>query len=168
MKLKISLISRLVKINSQIYRNKKAEVICGKIIAYKNYCLLRNFEMMMKIVIADDNKDLLNLLKLSLSGNEFELETVSTKKQLLSYLGKHAPSTVFLDVFFDNADGRELCKQIKASVKYKLRIIIMSGNPYAMEKFKSFGADDYMKKPFSANELLQKIKNCTPENVSPL
>jgi DNA-binding response OmpR family regulator len=168
MKLKISLISRLVKINSQIYRNKKAEVICGKIIAYKNYCLLRNFEMMMKIVIADDNKDLLDLLKLSLSGDEFDVAIMSSKRQLLSHLGKHTPAVLFLDVFFDNADGRELCKEIKATVKNKLNIIIMSANPYAMEKYKSFGANDYLKKPFSAAELLQKIRNLTTKNVSSL
>ncbi len=114
---------------------------------------------MAKLLIADDNEDLLELMDLFLEEKGFEVKTVATRKKLFSELKNYKPDLVLLDVFLNGEDGREICKQLRENVKTnKLCIIIISANPYAMKDFKTFGADGYIEKPFELEDLLSKIE----------
>ncbi|CAN5201101.1 response regulator [soil metagenome] len=116
--------------------------------------------MQKKVLAADDNKDLLELFTVFLNPPEYLLETASTKRRFLSKVKSFKPDVVILDVFFDGEDGREMCKEIKQNQKNKnIIILITSANPYALEKYKDFEADDFMKKPFTREELHEKIEH---------
>ncbi len=68
------------------------------------------------------------------------------------------PSLILLDVLLSGADGRELCREIKADKKTAaIPIIMLSGHPGAAYKFESYGADDFIAKPVDVQALLQKL-----------
>lgn len=114
---------------------------------------------MAKLLIADDNEDLLELMEIFLQEKGYEIKTVATKKKLFSELKNYQPDLILLDVFLNGEDGREICKQLRENVKnINLNIIIISANPYAMKEFKKFGADGYIEKPFELEDLLTKIE----------
>lgn len=115
---------------------------------------------MVKLLIADDNEDLLELMQLFLEEKGFEVKTVSTKKKLLSEIKQYSPDLILLDVFLNGEDGREVCKLLRDNVKTnKVCILIISANPYAIKEYKSYGADGFIEKPFELEDLVNKIES---------
>ena len=115
---------------------------------------------MTKLLIADDSVDLLELMDLFLTEKKYVVKCASSKKAIFSTLKQFEPDVIILDVFIENVDGREICKKLKSSPKTKnTPIIIFSANPYAIANYKSFGANDFIEKPFSLDVVLTKIEN---------
>ncbi len=113
-----------------------------------------------KLLIADDSVDLLELMDLFLSEKGYEVKCASNKKLLFNALKNYVPDVIILDVFIDNVDGRELCKKLRSEEKTKnTPIIIFSANPYAIANYKSFGANDFIEKPFSLENVVVKIQS---------
>lgn len=113
-----------------------------------------------KLLIADDSLDLLDLMDLFLSEKGYIVKCASTKRALFSTLKNYNPDVIILDVFIENIDGRELCKKLRSEEKTKeVPIIIFSANPYAIANYKTFGANDFIEKPFSLDMVLSKIEN---------
>lgn len=118
---------------------------------------------MVKLLIADDNEDLLELMQLFLEEKGFEVKTVSTKRKLLSEIKNYTPDLILLDVFLNGEDGREICKQLRENIKTKkVSILIISANPYAIKEYKSYGADGFVEKPFELEDLVEKIEATLP------
>lgn len=114
---------------------------------------------MQKILIADDNISILEILKLSLEQLGYQIKTVANKSDLFWTLRNFKPDLVILDVFLDKEDGREICKKLRE--KYNLGsipIILFSSNKYALSNFKEYGADVSVEKPFELVELIKKIE----------
>ena len=113
---------------------------------------------MVKILIADDNEDLLELMQLFLEEKGYDVKTVSSKKKLFAEIKHFDADLILLDVFLNGEDGREICKQLRDNIKTtKVKIVIISANPYAMKEYKSFGADAFIEKPFELEDLVEKI-----------
>lgn len=115
---------------------------------------------MKKLLIADDSVDLLELMDLFLSEKGYEVKCASNKKSIFSTIKRFTPDLIILDVFIENVDGREICKKLR-SLPYTatVPIIIFSANPYAIANYKSFGANDYIEKPFSFDDVIFKVEN---------
>ena len=78
------------------------------------------------------------------------------KKRFKSW--ENLPSLILLDVLLSGSDGRELCRDIKATPKTKdIPIIMFSGHPGAALQFETYGADDFIAKPFNTEALLEKL-----------
>lgn len=121
-----------------------------------------------KLLIADDSVDLLDLMELFLGEKGFDVKCASSKKALFSILRNYTPDLIILDVFIENVDGREICKKLKADSKTKnVPIIIFSANPYAIANYKSFGANDFIEKPFSLEVVLSKIEGVIHPATNP-
>lgn len=115
---------------------------------------------MSKLLIADDSMDLLDLMDLFLSEKGYQVKCASNKKSLFSCLKNYEPDVIIMDVFLENVDGRELCKKLRSDKKTKhIPIIVFSANPYAIANYKSFGANDFIEKPFSLENVVSKIEN---------
>lgn len=114
---------------------------------------------MIKLLIADDNEDLLELMEIFLKEKGYEVKTVSTKKKLFTEIKNYHPELILLDVFLNGEDGREICKQLRDNINTtKVRIVIISANPYAIKEYKTFGADGFIEKPFELEDLTEKIE----------
>ncbi len=111
----------------------------------------------MKILIADNAQDVVKLLKEVLINSDHGVDTAFDGKEAMELLEQTVYDLVFLDHDMPEMTGLELIKFIKAR-KMKTKIIMISGYPTMQEFFvKTLGADEYMPKPFSLDEVLKIV-----------
>ena len=113
---------------------------------------------MAKVLIVDDSLDLLSILPTLLKHYDFEAETASTKKEAMDLLAKSKPDIIILDVNLCCDDGRDVCKELKASEDYKyIPILLFSANPDNLTGYELCNADGVMEKPFDIKIMVSKI-----------
>ena len=114
-----------------------------------------------KILIVDDEPDLLKLTSLRLEKHGYEIKTAVNSRDAIDLIEKEKPDLILLDVIIPIMFGTELCRCVKSDENLRhIPIILYTAHGEVMtdEKAKSFGADDYIAKPFEAKELLNKIE----------
>jgi DNA-binding response OmpR family regulator len=114
---------------------------------------------MPRILIIDDDKDLLAIVKSFLQKKGFDVSAYSDWNEASTSIITHQPQMILLDVFLSGLDGLEVCKRLKSSSYTRhIPIIIFSGYPRVADTaIYEFGADDFIAKPFEVNELVKKI-----------
>ncbi len=113
-----------------------------------------------KILIVDDDPDILDLLKTTIQG-EFEVVTASTGNEALWKLKSAAPNLVVLDYMLPDIEGPQICKIIrKDPLLTNIPVLMLTGKGEIEDKVGGLeaGADDYMLKPFSPQELVARIR----------
>jgi two-component system, OmpR family, response regulator VicR len=114
---------------------------------------------MKRILIVDDDTDLLLVLKSSLEKGGYEPVVTTSCTEGLRIFYEHLPDLVFLDINVGEEDGREMCSKIKAHADYQhIPVILMSANHDALGLYKNYGAVDMIEKPFSISDLIRKIE----------
>ena len=116
-----------------------------------------------RILAVDDTPEILELLKLLLTENGFEVVTAGDGIEALESVRKkdNLPDLILLDLMLPRLDGYKVCRRLKYSKEYKqIPIIMLSGLSESRDKLLGLAseANDYMTKPFQPEELLQKIK----------
>jgi DNA-binding response OmpR family regulator len=110
-----------------------------------------------KILIVDDDTDILFVLKLMLEMKGYNVELSSDADKILSP-GAEKPDLMLLDIWMGNYDGREICQQIKADPSTNsVPVILLSAGRDIEQSAKEAGADDFLAKPFEQKHLLEKI-----------
>lgn len=115
---------------------------------------------MAKILIAEDDEEISILERDYLEINGFECEVfdngLDAKNSLLEKAEEY--SLVLLDVMMPGMDGFEICREVRD--KIDIPIIIVTARGESVDKIRGLGlgADDYMVKPFEANELVARVK----------
>lgn len=113
---------------------------------------------MAKILLIDDDPDVRTVMSAMLKKQGYEVDTASHREEAWQKLEEDVPSLILLDVLLSGADGRELCREIKAGDTTKhVPVIMFSGHPGAALKFEEYGADDFIAKPINAESLLNKL-----------
>ncbi|MCX5632249.1 MAG: response regulator [Phycisphaerae bacterium] len=114
-----------------------------------------------RILIVDDEPDVLMLTSLRLRKFDYEILTAINGRDAFEVIQKEKPDLVLLDLIIPIAYGTEICRRVKSDENLKhIPIILYTAHGEVMidEKAKSFGADDYIAKPFDAEELTNKIE----------
>jgi DNA-binding response OmpR family regulator len=114
-----------------------------------------------EVAIVEDEKDILNLIALTIDKAGFYAKRFATGGDFLSYLNKNIPDLVILDLMLPDMDGLDICKNIRQNPKtHFLPIIMLTVKGDEMDKVVGLelGADDYMTKPFSPRELVARVK----------
>ncbi|HSQ44410.1 MAG TPA: response regulator [Ginsengibacter sp.] len=115
---------------------------------------------MNKLLVVDDSNDLLEAMEIILSQKGYLVKTLQDCNFIFKEISDFNPDLLILDIFLAGKDGREMCKELRKSIANKyLCIIIFSASPKALENYASFGADDYLEKPFGINNLVEKIES---------
>ncbi|MDF2505549.1 response regulator transcription factor [Clostridium sp.] len=111
---------------------------------------------MSKILIIDDEEDLVMLLKDSLEGKGHNIFTANNGTEGIEK-SKEQPELIILDIMMPDMDGYEVCRNIRDRVQCP--IIFLSAKQSEMDKVKGLavGGDDYIVKPFSLKELMARI-----------
>jgi len=114
-----------------------------------------------KILVVDDEEDILELIRYNLEKEGYRVTCESSGEDCLRAVSEHIPDLILLDLMLPGVDGLEVCRQLKADSK-------SSGIPILMLTAKSedadivtgleLGADDYVTKPFSPRILLARIR----------
>jgi DNA-binding response OmpR family regulator len=111
-----------------------------------------------RILLVDDDIDLLMLLERKLQKNGYIIESAASMPEAEYVLSLFKPDLVLLDINIAGEDGRQLCWKIKHdSGGLQTKVILMSGYNYPVNGQLSFGADDYVAKPFASEYLCQRI-----------
>lgn len=119
----------------------------------------------MKLLVVDDDKDILNLIKVFLKGKDFDIITSGNGEEAYRIIAKDCPDVAIIDGLIPGIHGFELCKKVKEdpALKNPPRIILMSslykGMKYKLDAMKTYHADNYLPKPFTKEELLAKIES---------
>ena len=114
---------------------------------------------MSKIVIVDDSRDLLEVLKYFLEEKGYEVETTTREQDLVALVSSFSPDLIILDIYLQAEDGREICKVLRKNKETKyLCILMFSASAKALANYKEYGADGYIEKPFGLNEIIEKIE----------
>jgi two-component system, OmpR family, alkaline phosphatase synthesis response regulator PhoP len=114
-----------------------------------------------KILVVDDEKDILELIDYNLTKNGYRVKTVPSGEEALELIKENDYDLIILDLMLPGVDGFDICKIIKAD-KQKANIPIVMVTAKADEADKvaglEIGADHYVTKPFSPRELLAIVK----------
>ncbi|MFH0854918.1 MAG: response regulator [Candidatus Omnitrophota bacterium] len=117
--------------------------------------------MSIKILIVDDDPDIRDVLKLTLSEENYEILEVGDGEEALKVIHDNQPDLILLDYKIPKIDGREVCRRIKSDLLLRhLPIIMVTGKGDISDKVDGIdaGADDYVVKPFEPKELLARIR----------
>jgi CheY-like chemotaxis protein len=119
--------------------------------------------MAKKILIVDDEPDLLDFAAIRVKTFGYDVITAVDGENALTILKKTAPDLILLDVMMPGRDGYEICNEIKSDPKLaKIPIVLFTAKPQQKERLKSnyefIAADDFILKPYEAEDLLAKIK----------
>jgi len=115
------------------------------------------------IFIIEDEAEIATLLKITLEKEKYKVRQFENATNFLSEVSKkkEIPSLVILDLMLPDLDGFEVCKFLKRDDVYqKIPVIMLTAKSEEMDKVLGLeiGADDYITKPFSINELKARIK----------
>jgi two-component system, OmpR family, alkaline phosphatase synthesis response regulator PhoP len=113
---------------------------------------------MPKILAVDDEQNILELIKLYLTRESYQVETVSRGNDALPKVIQFNPDLVILDLMLPDIDGFEVCRQIRS--KSKVPILMLTARKEDVDKIVGLemGADDYLTKPFNPRELIARIR----------
>lgn len=122
---------------------------------------------MPRILAVDDEVNILELVKLYLGREGYQVETASTGGEALSRLNSSMPDIIILDVMLPDIDGFEVCRQIRAGSR--VPILMLTARREDVDKVVGLeiGADDYLTKPFNPRELIARIKAILRRSQSP-
>lgn len=118
--------------------------------------------MTKKILVVDDEPDILKVVTFRVKKLEYEVVTATNGQEALDLIQKEEPDLILLDIELPVMNGYEVCQRVKTNEKLKhIPIIFLTASIASKiaEKVKEFNADDYLIKPFDSEELLKKIKN---------
>lgn len=112
-----------------------------------------------KILIVDDDQDLQTFVAATLKASGYEVQSAYSGEEALSLIHKWHPDLVILDMNMPGINGLETLKALKKQKQY-VAVIFLTADSKTEQVIKGLdaGADDYMPKPFSPNELLARVR----------
>jgi DNA-binding response OmpR family regulator len=114
---------------------------------------------MNKILVVDDDLDILSLVQIILGMNHFVVETTSKWEEIDSRITTFKPDLVLLDVMLGGADGRDICRNLHLDKKTEdLPVVLFSANPEMGKYTKGCAAKAFIAKPFEISTLLKTIR----------
>ena len=114
-----------------------------------------------KILIVDDERDILKALMIRLQTNGYEVVTAFDGAQGVFMAHKEKPDLIILDIRMPAGDGFSVAERLKSSTHtFTIPVIFLTGSPEtsAEEKAMALGARFYIKKPYDPEELLDAVK----------
>ncbi|MGM0501196.1 MAG: response regulator [Bacillota bacterium] len=117
--------------------------------------------MATKILVVDDEENIVKLLSYNLKQEGYEIITANDGQEALKKLEETTPDLMILDLMLPKVDGWDICRKVRKNDNFSnLPIIILSAKEEEIDKILGLelGADDYVTKPFSPRELLARVK----------
>jgi DNA-binding response OmpR family regulator len=112
----------------------------------------------MKVLVADDDPQLLRLMLRNLQLEGYEVLAASDGQQALEQVEATAPDLVLLDVMMPRMDGFSVCQRVREFSAVPIIMVTARGQDQDKVHGLDVGADDYLTKPFSVDELLARVR----------
>lgn len=115
---------------------------------------------MNRVLIVDDNTDILWVVEIILKRYGFNVMSTLKGEEVLAKTKMFSPQLILLDVFLSGIDGIDVCNTLKSTPETKdIPVIMISAHTNFKDIKKFCKADDFIAKPFDANELVKKINH---------
>jgi len=115
-----------------------------------------------RILVVDDEEHITELLAMGLGFNGFDVERQASGRAALDAVSRHRPDLIVLDVMLPDLDGFEVAKRLRQAEGAGTRtpIIFLTARDATSDKVEGLrlGSDDYVTKPFSIEELIERVK----------
>lgn len=113
---------------------------------------------MPKILVLDDNADILEAVSMVLQRKQLDVVTIKDAEELNESLARYKPDLLLMDIALGQYDGRTLCRRLKNSALYHdMAIVLFTAQTYTEESIHNSGADAIIAKPFASRALLSVI-----------
>jgi two-component system, OmpR family, KDP operon response regulator KdpE len=111
-----------------------------------------------RVLVVDDEPQILRALQMKLRGAGYSVETAATAKEALMKAGMRPPEAIVLDLLLPDGSGTDVCRELRRW--NTAPILVLSAVGEEKEKIEALdaGADDYVTKPFSGDELLARLR----------
>jgi DNA-binding response OmpR family regulator len=113
-----------------------------------------------RVLVVDDEANILLSLEFLMKKAGYEVRTARDGEEALAEMRKARPDLVLLDVMMPKRNGFDVCEMIRANPEWKdVRVIMLTakGRDVEREKGLAVGADDYITKPFSTREVVERV-----------
>ena len=110
------------------------------------------------IMVVDDDQDLAEMLGIVLTSEGYEVNLVSRGDEVIQAFESQAPDLVLLDIMLPGIDGVKVCELIREKSMVPIVMLTAKGETQDVVAGLEAGADDYMVKPFNAQELVARLK----------
>jgi DNA-binding response OmpR family regulator len=123
--------------------------------------LSRERRMGMKILVVDDEKDIVDLLSINLEQEGYKVIPAYSGEEALELVRGKKPDLMILDLMLPGVQGLEVCRQVRADPDHaSMAIVILSAKDAEVDRVLGLeiGADDYVVKPFSMRELTARVR----------
>lgn len=122
----------------------------------------------MKILVAEDEPIMLKTIELRLKKDGYEVIAVSDGREALKQIRENTPDLLITDIMMPYSSGLELVGAVKQELRSPIPVIILSamGQEDIVVKAFKLGADDFLNKPFSPNELSLRVKRLLGKTMS--
>ena len=114
--------------------------------------------MMDKILVADDDLNICELLRLYLEKEGFEVVMAHDGEEAVARFESEKPSLILLDIMMPKLDGWQVCRQIRQKSDCPIIMLTATGETFDKVLGLELGADDYVVKPFDTKEIVARIK----------
>ncbi len=110
------------------------------------------------ILVADDERQIIRVLKTVLASHGYNTRAAADGDEAVQIMREWTPDLVITDLRMPNMDGLELCRYIRARSRVPIIVLSVKGEEQTKVRALDAGADDYITKPFSVNELLARVR----------
>jgi two-component system OmpR family response regulator len=115
-----------------------------------------------RVLVVDDEEHITELVAMGLGYNGFDVERASTGRAALAAIEQRRPDLVVLDVMLPDLDGFEVARRLRQSegAGTRVPVIFLTAKDTTQDKIEGLrlGSDDYVTKPFSIEELIERVK----------
>jgi len=113
---------------------------------------------MTKIMVADDDQNICELLRLYLEKEQFSVVIAHDGNEAVAKFAAESPELILLDIMMPGLDGWQVCREIRKKSNVPIIMITAKGETFDKVLGLELGADDYVVKPFDAKEIVARIK----------
>ena len=122
---------------------------------------------MTRILVVDDEPEILRALETILRGAGYEIDTAATGELALAQAALRPPDAVLLDLVLPDRTGIDVCRELRSWTQAPILILSVVGDEHEKVEALDAGADDYVTKPFGVNELLARLRASLRRTAAP-
>ena len=111
-----------------------------------------------RVLVVDDEPQILRALQMKLRGAGYSVETAATAQEALMKAGMRPPEAIVLDLLLPDGSGTEVCRELRRWNTAPILVLSAVGEEEEKIAALDAGADDYVTKPFSGDELLARLR----------
>jgi two-component system, OmpR family, KDP operon response regulator KdpE len=128
---------------------------------------MANSDTKKNILVVDDEAQITRVMKTSLSSQGYGIRTAGDGEEALQVLPDWSPDLIITDLRMPNMNGLELCREVRKRSRVPIIVLSVKGEETIKVQALDAGADDYVTKPFSMNELTARIRAALRRAAAP-